>query len=96
MNNEKYVNHINQCWRFSEKTVEEELQLEGIIATNIKLKIFEKCLIPYHYFIEGNVKQEQKPTDKQLKLAKKLEIQNPESYTKDTISKKIDEVLQHG
>jgi len=92
--NEKYEEHLKKCWGFAEKSTEEILQLEGNLATNIKIKIFEKCVSPYHYFLE-NKQQEPPPTPKQLKLAKKLGIKNPESYTKETISQKIDEVLSN-
>jgi len=94
MNNE-YIKHIKKCWDFSETTVEKELKINGVAATNIKIKIFEKILTPLHYFQQENTDQEPKPTDKQMKLAKKLGIKNPENYTKKSISEKINEVLQN-
>jgi len=92
--NEKYVKHIKKCCDFAETTVDKELLLEGIISTNLKLKLFDKCASPYHYFLEDEPK-EPKPTEKQIEYAKKLGIKNPETYTKKTLSKKIDGVLQN-
>ena len=92
----KYIDHIKERWNFSKKTSEEELQLKNHIATNVALSIFDKCLSPYHYFIEGNETKEEPPTEKQINYAKKLEIENPESYTKKTLSEKIDDVVKNG
>jgi hypothetical protein len=91
--NETYAEHIKKCLQFSEATTEKVLGLDGIFATNIELKIFEKCLSPYYYFSENREKQDPKPSDAQIKYANSLKIKNPESYTKRDLSKKIKEVL---
>ena len=90
---ERYLDHIKECWNFTKLAVEDELRLSGVVATNIKIKIFEKYLSPYHYFLEDKEKQTPNPTEAQIKYAKSLKIKNPENYTKKTLSEKIKEVL---
>lgn len=92
-NNERYINHIIEGWRFATKTVEEELKLKNHVKTNVTLIIFEKVCSPLHYFLQDTTTQEPKPTEKQIKYAKKLNIEKPESYTKKTLSDKIREVV---
>lgn len=92
-NNESYINHIKDGWRFATQTAEEDLKLKNHVKTNVTLIIFEKVLSPLHYFLQDTNTQEPKPTEKQIKYAKKLNIENPESYTKKTLSEKISEVV---
>ena len=97
MKNEKYKEHIKESWFFAQE-VSEELELKDHATTNVALSIFDKVVSPYHYFnsdTKANT-EEEPPTKKQLILAKKLEIDNPENYTKKTISKKIEEVFKNG
>ena len=89
---EKYLDHIKERWSFATKTAEETLELKNHLATNVALSIFEKRVTPYHYFVEDNKTTDDPPTEKQIFYAKKLGIENPESYTKKTLSEKIDEV----
>ena len=90
--NKEFENHVKEGWCFAKETAEKILKLEGHIATNVELIIFEKCLSPLYYFIQDTSKViEENPTDKQLKYAKSLGVENPESYSKKELSKKIDE-----
>lgn len=91
---EKYINHIKESWSFAQETSEKSLNLKGHVATNVALKIFEKCASPFHYFSQ-ETKQEEKPTEKQLAYAKQLGIENPESYPKKILRQKITEVVDH-
>ena len=92
--NEKYEEHIKQCWNFSNKIVEKNLELDGVIGSNIKIKVFEKILTPFHYFEAPEDRQNQKPSEAQLKYAKSLKIKNPEEYTRAELSRKIKEALK--
>jgi hypothetical protein len=91
--NKEFENHVKEGWCFAKEVTEKILKLEGHKATNVELIIFEKCLSPLYYFIQdATVKTtEEKPTEKQIKYAKSLGIENPEHYSKKEISKKIDE-----
>jgi len=91
--NANYAEHVKQCWQFSDTTTTKVLDLDGVIAANIKLKIFEKCLSPFHYFADGGEKQDPKPSEAQIKYAKSLKIKNPENYTKKELSKMIKEAI---
>jgi len=98
-NNKKkeYGNHIKESWNFAQETTK-SLGIEGHIATNATLIIFEKRVSPYHYYLKNinDKSEEEKPTEKQISYAKKLGIDNPESYTKKTLSEKIDGVKRNG
>lgn len=99
MNNkeEEYENHIKESWNFAQETIK-SLDIEGHIAANATLIIFEKRVSPYHYYLKNTSgeSKEEKPTEKQITYAKKLGIDNPESYTKKTLSEKIDGVKRSG
>jgi hypothetical protein len=91
---EEYTNHITQSWKFAEKLAS-KLNASEHRALNIALVIFEKCISPYHYFLQ-NGSEKPKPTSKQIKYANNLGIKNPETYTKEALSNKISEVLEGG
>ena len=94
---EEYKKHIKEAWDFATNTVDNELGEKNHIASNLKVNLFDKMVSPYHYFIKDNSNgkepSDEKPTQKQLYLAKKLSIEKPESYTKKSLSDKIDEAL---
>jgi len=94
-NEEEYKKHIKQSWYFSNNIVENTLKIKGVLATNLKLKIFEKITTPLHFFQQGQNKNKPKPTEAQIKYAKSLDIENPKSYTKKELSEKIKEVLSN-
>ena len=90
-----YIDHIKERWSFAKQVSETDLKLSNHTATNVALSIFDKVVSPYHYFIQDTgttTGSDDPPTQKQIAYAKKLNIQNPESYTKKELSKKIDEV----
>lgn len=86
----EYVDHIKESWSFAQQTAQEKLDQKNHTAINLALSIFDKMLSPYHYFIQNKNNEEPKPTDKQIEYAKKLDIKNPETYTKKTLSEAID------
>ena len=90
----EYLEHIKERWQFSKHVSEKELKLKNHTATSIALSIFDKVVSPYHYFIQDSgtsSKVDEPATEKQISYAKNLGIDNPESYTKKELSKKIDE-----
>ena len=91
----EYIEHIRERWSFAKRVSEDELELTNHVATNVAISIFDKVVSPYHYFLQNTGAApitDDPPTEKQLSYAKKLGIENPESYTKKELSKKIDEV----
>jgi len=93
---EEYKKHIEEGWNFSKRSAEAIAEDERI-KSELALKIFERVCSPYHYFLkeyESGTSEFVSPSDKQIKYAKDLNIENPEKYSKDELSKKIDEVLK--
>ena len=89
----EYIDHIKESWCFSKEVTENELKLRDHIAADVAVSIFDKIVSPYHYFVDDkNV--DDSPTEKQINYALKLGIENPETYTKKTLSEKIEEVKQ--
>ena len=95
MKNEKeYEKHIKESWTFSTNTANET---NADMKSKLALLIFEKTCSPYHYFMQNNeTTTDEKPTEKQISYAEKLGISDPQSYTKKTLSDKIDEVVKNG
>jgi hypothetical protein len=91
MEENEFEKHIREGWNFSQKMVKDALKLEGHVATNVSLAIFEKYISPRYYFVKDT--QGDPPTEKQINLAKKLGISKPEQYTKKELSKKLSEAL---
>lgn len=100
MKNKKkeYQDHIKESWSFAKETTEKSLEVKGYASTSVALAIFEKCVSPYHYYLKNinSGSEDEKPTEKQLSYAKNLGIDNLESYTKKTLSAKIDKVKKDG
>ena len=99
MNQEKeeknYQNHIEKGWSLARYATEEILKLDGHLATNVKLIIFEKCLSPFYYFTTDKLKtKEEKPTEKQIKLAIRLGLTQPGQFSKNELRKQISELLK--
>ncbi|MCJ7571838.1 MAG: hypothetical protein MUO82_08185 [Candidatus Thermoplasmatota archaeon] len=89
----KFEEHIIEGWTFSKKIVENILKVEGHIAANLELSIFEKYVSPFFYFTaRGDIKA----TERQIILAKKLGIKDPEQYSKKEMQKKLSEVIDDG
>lgn len=85
----EYEEHIKESWKFAQNAAKgivpnEDEKLQG----NVVVAILDKIISPYHYFIGNN--EEGSPTAKQIGYAKKLGIDNPEGYTKKTLSEAID------
>jgi protein-tyrosine-phosphatase len=96
MTEEKYKEHVKKGWCFAQETAN-ELASESDLRSKLALAIFEKIVSPLHYFLQGNGSGEptlQPPTEKQIEFARKLEIQNPEKFSREELSKKIDEILK--
>jgi hypothetical protein len=90
MKNEKeYKQHVKDAFAFATE-VAGELNISNTTAVDV---IFGKVLTPYHYFEVDNDTGETvvKPTVKQIEFAKQLNIENPESYSRKELSKKIQE-----
>ena len=91
MDKEKeYVEHIREGWKFAKNTAKGIVPSEDEqLQEHVTVAILDKLISPYHYFIQDN-NEEGSPTAKQIGYAKKLGIENPESYTKKTLSEAID------
>jgi len=93
---EKYEEHVKKGWIFAKKTAE-NLTDDERLRSELAVKIFDKLVSPLHYFLQGNGSGEptaQPPTERQIEFAKKLEIQDPEKFSREELSKKIDERLK--
>jgi hypothetical protein len=96
MSEQKYKEHVKKGWCFAQETAN-ELASETDLRSKLALAIFEKIVSPLYYFIRENGLGEpatQPPTEKQIKFAKDMGIQDPEKLTRDELSQKIDEVLK--
>jgi protein-tyrosine-phosphatase len=93
MTEEKYKEHVKKGWCFAQDTAN-ELASESDLRSKLALAIFEKIVSPLHYFLQGNGSGESSrpPTEKQVAYARKLGIKNAESYSKEQLSEKIDQV----
>jgi len=92
-NKKEYVEHLKERWGFSLETAEKELGQKTHVATNLALSIFDKCASPYYFFVEDREKQNPQPSEAQVKYAKSLKIEKPETYTRKELSQKIKEML---
>ena len=93
--NAEYEEYVKKRWRFSNKLAKELVDNEQLQAT-LSIEIFSKSCSPLYYFQEDNDGDEevsQPPSARHIKYARDLKIENPEQYTKNELSKKIDEVL---
>jgi hypothetical protein len=81
MTEEKYKEHVKKGWCFAQDTANE-------LASESDLRL--------HYFLQGNGSGESSrpPTEKQVAYARKLGIKNAESYSKEQLSEKIDQVRE--
>ena len=96
MTEEKYKEHVKKGWCFAQETAN-ELASESDLRPKLALAIFEKIVSPLHYFLQGNGSGEpslKPPTEKQLEFARKLEIPDPDKFSKEELSLKIDEALK--
>jgi hypothetical protein len=93
---EKYEEHVKKGWSFAKKTAE-TLTDDEHLRSELAVKIFDKLVSPLHYFLQGNRSGEpsiQPPTERQIEFARNLEIKNPEKFSREELSKKIDEALK--
>ena len=95
-NEEEYEKHLNEGWYFATGVAEKLIGKDDKdLQFQIAKMIFKLSCSPYHYFLQNCGKDEPKwepPTEKQIAYAHKLGIKNPESYSKEELSAKIDEV----
>lgn len=91
---EKYLEHLQESWDFAQKAANKISKTKDHVVTNICLTIFDKIASPHHYFLQNIESTEDRPTDKQIKLAKKLEIKY-EGLTKTQLRDRISEVLKN-
>jgi hypothetical protein len=91
-----YIKHLKESWKFAQETTENELKIKGHTSVNVALEVFKKVCTPYHFFLQGMKQSDEKPTEKQLKYAESLDIENPGQYTKQQLSKKIKEKVDNG
>lgn len=97
MNEEKeYAKHVKKGWSFAQATAN-ELSNENDLRSKLALAIFDKIVSPLHYFLQGNGSEKpslQPPTEKQIAYAKQLGIQDPEKFSREELSDRIDEALK--
>jgi len=87
---------VKKGWCFAQETAN-EMTSETDLRSKLALAIFEKIVSPLHYFLHGNGSGEtasQPPTEKQIAYAKQLGIQDPEKFSREELSDKIDETLK--
>jgi len=82
----EYIEHIKQANDFTKRAIR-----ENGIPPEFARVIFEKCLTSHHYFIKNNKTDGDKPSERQLKFANDLKIENPEQYNKKELSELIKE-----
>ena len=87
-NEEKYLEHLKEAEVLTKKSIQEK----GISPEFARI-VFDKLVTPYHYFLQETPEE---PTEKQIKYAENLGIENPVKYSKQELSKKIDEARTHG
>ena len=95
MIDEKYKEHVKKGWCFAQETAN-EMTTETDLRSKLAVAIFKKIVSPHHYFVQNDQQGPtlQLPTEKQIEFAKKLEIQDPEKFSREELSKKIDEALK--
>lgn len=94
---EEYSQYIKECWAFAQRVVREIAhQANKDQPLNLEFSIFDKCCSPHYYFVQNEQQgpSPQPPTEKQIEFARKLEIQDPEKFSREELSKKIDERLK--
>ncbi len=92
---EEYKEHIEEGWTFASDIANKLADTE--LRNELAISIFDKTCSPLHYFLEDNESKEkvsQPPSEKQLSYAITLGISNPEKYSRNELSKKIDEALK--
>ena len=96
LKDEDYKEHVKKGWSFAKETAE-TLTDDEHLRSELAVKIFDKLVSPLYYFLQGSVSGEptaQPPTERQIEFARKLEIQEPEKFSREELSKKIDERLK--
>ena len=85
---QEYIEHLKEANDFTKEMIREHK-----IPPEFARVIFDKITRPHHFFIQSKQPTESK-REKQLKLAKDLEIENPEQYSGkelyDLIKEKLD------
>jgi len=87
----EYAKHIVRRWSFAKEIAEKLADTET--RKDLTLSIFDKVCTPLYYFLQGETSQ-QPPTEKQIAYAKQLGIAEPEIFSREALSLKIDEALQ--
>jgi len=93
----EYSEYIKECWSFAQRVVKEiATQTNKDQPSNLEFSIFDKCCSPHYYFIQNEQQGPSlpPPTEKQIEFARKLEIPDPEKFSREELSKKIDEAIQ--
>lgn len=98
MNREQeYEKHLIEGWHFASCVAEKLVSNENKeLQFQLAKAVFKLFCSPYHYFVQNEQQgpSPQPPTKKQLEFARKLEISDPEHFSKEELSKKIDEQLK--
>jgi hypothetical protein len=97
---DEYKEHVKECWGFAKEAANGLVDPEQKgIRMALTISIFDKICSPYHYFL-GNDENEplspQPPTEKQVSYDKQLGISDPEKYTRQQLSEKIDKAVKSG
>jgi len=94
----EYEQHIRECLAFAQCIADVIVgQDKPEMSNDLQLAIFDKVCTPLYYFLQSSEPGEtssQPPTEKQIAYAKQLGIADPEQFSKEDLSKKIDEVLK--
>ena len=93
----EYEEHVKECLTFARRTADAILDQENEgMRRELMWAVFDKVCTPLYYFLQNEQQGPipQPPTEKQIEFAKKLEIQDPEKFSREELSKKIDEALK--
>jgi hypothetical protein len=94
----EYEEHVKECLTFAQRTVDVNLGQENKeMKKELLLSIFDKVCSPHFFFVQNTEQGEpsvQPPTEKQIAYAKQLGITDPEKFSREELSKKIDEAIK--
>jgi hypothetical protein len=80
----EYLEHVKECLCFAQWIAEAAVGKDEEMKGALLWAVFDKVCTPIYYFLQDRGQgASQLPTEKQLDFARKLEIQNPETFSKE-------------